>query len=424
MQPISDGMALPARKPEPEARTIYLPGLNGVRFLAAAAVFIHHAEQFKGFADLPHNYTNRWVHSFGPQGVDLFFVLSGFLITYLLAAELEQRGRISIPKFIFRRACRILPLYYLVITIGFLMLLVLWPVEESAGGIDAFVLAKRRQVMDHFWPILKLYLFMLPNLVYPRFDFVLFNSQAWSIGVEEQFYLVWPWILKFVRPGRWAHAFVGVIAVKLFVTSIAQDHLLKSYLYYARFEDMAVGALGGWLLFYHRDFIQKHLISRWLQPVAGPALVVVLGYGGTCEPAAPLLPPFCYMILLLHLTTSPYRYLNLEIKPFSYLGKISYGLYMYHILAIMISLRIVTQFASKVPPETFLDWLALNFPHYLLSAVITVGLAAGSYRFYESYFLHLKGKFGSLSTDESPAAPARGAAGEAPASREAVLAAS
>src|SRR4051812_8808331 len=71
---VTDAVPKRARVPG----TVHLPGLNGVRFLAAAAVFVHHAEQFKGFADLPNDYTNRWVHSFGPQGVDLFFVLSGF----------------------------------------------------------------------------------------------------------------------------------------------------------------------------------------------------------------------------------------------------------------------------------------------------------------------------------------------------------
>jgi peptidoglycan/LPS O-acetylase OafA/YrhL len=373
--------------------------------LAAAAVFIHHAEQFKQFARLPSNYHNRWIHSFGLQGVNLFFVLSGFLITYLLAAELKQAGRISILHFWFRRACRILPLYYLAVALGLTMLLIVWPVSDTAGGIDQFVETKRQEAMEHLKPILGLYLFLLPNLVTPPFNFVLFVSQAWSIGVEEQFYLVWPWILKFIPPVRWVHAFIAVIVVKLVATGMAENLLVRSYLFYARFEDMAIGGIGGWLLFYHKDFVKEHLVSRWLQPIAGPALIVVMGYGATLDSMAQLLAPCCYMILLLNVTTSPYRYVNLETKPLNFLGKISYGLYMYHILAIMISLRFVTLYASSEPSATWLEWFGVNVPYYTLSAVTTIGLAAGSYRFYESHFLKLKDRFGSLSSDQAPARP-------------------
>ena len=99
--------------------TIHFPNLNGLRFIAAFLVFIHHSEQIKGVFGMP----NYWksipaIFEIGKLGVHLFFVLSGFLITYLLFTEIDLASKINLKNFYVRRILRIWPLYFLLVFLG------------------------------------------------------------------------------------------------------------------------------------------------------------------------------------------------------------------------------------------------------------------------------------------------------------------
>mgnify|MGYP000751166612 CR=1 FL=1 len=116
------------------ASPIYFKGFNGVRFIAASAVIVHHIEEYKavylfGRDDL---WARPFVYQLGRLGVALFFVLSGFLITYLLLAEKQKTGTIAIRKFYIRRVLRIWPLYFLIV--GFVGLAT-DPDSRHASGI-------------------------------------------------------------------------------------------------------------------------------------------------------------------------------------------------------------------------------------------------------------------------------------------------
>src|SRR5262245_2566828 len=113
-----------AISPAPRAtkREIHFPGLNGLRFLGAYAVVIHHVEQYKQLLGMENIWGSSIVRSLGPQSVYLFFTLSSFLITFLLLKEQEQNGRISIRNFMLRRAVRILPLYYFIVLVAFFVM--------------------------------------------------------------------------------------------------------------------------------------------------------------------------------------------------------------------------------------------------------------------------------------------------------------
>ena len=102
---------------------IYFTGLNGLRFLAAMAVVITHIELIKGQMFCENLWsTNKLIFELGGLGVIFFFVLSGFLITYLLLEEKKVSGTVSVKKFYARRILRIWPLYYLIIVLGFFIL--------------------------------------------------------------------------------------------------------------------------------------------------------------------------------------------------------------------------------------------------------------------------------------------------------------
>ena len=94
---------------------LYFPNLNGLRFIAALLVIVHHIEQLKYIYGLPNNFSSSFVQIIGELGVILFFVLSGFLITYLLLEEEKRTTTIAVKNFYLRRVLRIWPAW---ITVG------------------------------------------------------------------------------------------------------------------------------------------------------------------------------------------------------------------------------------------------------------------------------------------------------------------
>ncbi|WP_374007765.1 acyltransferase family protein [Leifsonia sp. LS-T14] len=164
-------------------------GFDGVRALAALMVVFFH------FGGPKAAFTNGWI------GVQLFFVLSGFLITTLLLREERMNGRISLGNFWIRRLFRILPAYYLVLAVT-VLLLVAHGSFDDAGGPQSI------------W----FFVTMNPEFAPTAMNF----GQAWTIGIEQKFYLIWP-LLAFVfigpfllkRLAAWALLVVGVVACSL-----------------------------------------------------------------------------------------------------------------------------------------------------------------------------------------------------------------
>lgn len=170
------------------SKTVYFPGINGIRAIAAFSVIIAHIEVYKSLAGAPALLPAVLVHQLGHKGLSLFFVLSGFLISYLLLEELNQTSDIKLKKFYIRRILRIWPLYYLVVSVSFVILPHLLTFEPWN---DRFV--------SQYYIQLLFYFFMLPNFIYSIGGPIPFVSVLWSIGVEEQFYLSWPVLLKKIK---------------------------------------------------------------------------------------------------------------------------------------------------------------------------------------------------------------------------------
>ena len=195
---------------------IYFPNLNGLRFIAAFLVIIHHIEQIKSFLKID-NYLEviPFVGIIGKLGVVLFFVLSGFLITYLLLAEEQKYKKISIKKFYIRRILRIWPLYFLIILLSLLIL----------PNISIFTLPGFGKDVVHQYLFFKiiLYAVFFPNLVFTLFGMVPYAAHTWSVGTEEQFYLVWPIILKYFKKFRIVLMFL-IIFLYLIIAQVISSH--------------------------------------------------------------------------------------------------------------------------------------------------------------------------------------------------------
>src|SRR5438270_445539 len=172
---------------------IFFPGLNFVRAYAALGVVVWHMRQLMMLFRVPisepfYDALSR-VFPRGDDGVMLFFVLSGFLITYLLMAEQRRTGTVAVAKFYVRRVLRIWPLYFLLVLLGFAILpLVIGWEHYPYLGKD-----------ENFFGRLALYLVLMPNVAYALWPGGVPIGHLWSIGVEEQFYLLWPALMKWCR---------------------------------------------------------------------------------------------------------------------------------------------------------------------------------------------------------------------------------
>ncbi len=293
----------------------HLPQLDGLRALAILLVLLHHS--FGNWPALfPASFVSR-VAKFGWAGVDVFFVLSGFLITKILLAK--EPSVKSLKNFYTKRVLRIWPLYYGLLAITLLLF----------------------ALMHKSYPLLQSLVFVQNFL--PYFPKPGFFNQTWSLCVEEHFYLVWPFVVFFVRREALPWILVIVVIVSPLLRLYALNQGVSDKLLYMstqfRLDGIALGSLLA-LLIEVRSF-QKILTSKI------GIMVVASGLLGTVWLLSSLpendfgfhsawvysFIAFASLGLLLWAFSSDERsslYRLLTLTPLQYTGKISYGLYMIH----------------------------------------------------------------------------------------------
>jgi peptidoglycan/LPS O-acetylase OafA/YrhL len=341
---------------------IYLPGLNGLRAIAALSVIISHisiASPYFGLGNI-----GSW--AFAAQGVTLFFTISGFLITYLLLLE-KNKQDITVKKFYIRRVLRIWPLYYLYLFIA------------SVFIIEYF----------HFdFKSILFYIFLCANIPYIFGGALVLIAHLWSIGVEEQFYLFWPIIVKFTNKRLFFITLLLVgflVLLKFYVRYVTKNTLLSEFLNVNRFECMLIGALGAMLFLNNKSF--KRIISNFsLQLTAWLLLILIaLGKLNTPGPTEQVLMSLITLIIIVGQINARNKIVNLENRVFDFLGKISYGLYVIHPLVIFFLSKVFIEFQTDIYLKAFLV--------YSTSVAFTILLAHISYKYYETPFLKLKTQF-------------------------------
>lgn len=177
---------------------LFFNGLNELRAIAAILVVFHHTELQNGINSFRSNFKfmEYFVGNIGKNGVFLFFVLSGFLITYLLLKEKAQNKTIDLKKFFLRRIYRIWPLYYFIFIIAILLIPFLVANFEIFKE-DFYYYNRIVDSHNYGFKGILFYLFFMPNVALYSGYFMAGATQAWSVGVEEQFYLVWPLLVVF-----------------------------------------------------------------------------------------------------------------------------------------------------------------------------------------------------------------------------------
>jgi len=343
--------------------TKYFAGLDGLRCFSILAVIGYHA-----------NLTTTSLFQRGQFGVDLFFVISGFLITTLLLREQASTGRVSLSAFYLRRGLRIFPAYYFVIA---LYIGVVATLERNPEGQEFFQNLPAFLTYTSNW-------FVASDQFVPEGRVIFYF--AWSLATEEQFYLFWPsLIILFGR--RWflplaaiSGLMIADLAMQSLIRSGALDFGLNGNRAATSIEaPICLGCILAYVLHRPRSFAWAY---RWLgQAWALPALLLVLP--AVCASAAiPTL--MCYVVMALVVGACCIRPDSgagwlLSNAPVRYLGTISYGMYLLHMLSL--------NAAKKLTGGD--GWLFL-----FTGLAITILAATLSYRFLETPFLRLKERIG------------------------------
>ncbi len=353
----------------------YQPELDGLRFYAFLGVFVSHTlpaqRGFYSTVHLPFPWIWAGASKAGAAGVDLFFALSAFLITSLLLRELRETGTISLRRFYIRRTLRIWPLYFSVLALGVLL---------------AYTVPK--QTLP--WYYIAGLAFFVGNWVSavcgsPKS----IVAPMWTVSIEEQFYLLWPVLMKLLKPGGMAVAAASMfVLATLSQIGVVRAGLSGGYIYYGSLSRCAPLALGVLFALYADRLPRLTRTARGLLLSAGLvswliASAWLIDQPGTMDGRMVL------GRLLISLGAGAIffsclysRNVLLRAWWIVQLGKISFGLYMLHLSGILFSV-------SLLPGATGLRLLVLKG----FGLVVTILLALSSYRWIEAPFLRLKDRY-------------------------------
>jgi peptidoglycan/LPS O-acetylase OafA/YrhL len=373
-----------------------IPGLDGLRGIAFLLVFACHTDYFL----------------VGWTGVLLFFVLSGYLITnILLKMKAKFSGRDFFVKFYGRRFLRIFPLYYL-----YLLLMM------GVAGLFLWV-GYRINYMNEFYRQVPYAFVYIYNFFYASSTFTphKFLDHFWSLSVEEQFYIFWP-LLIFLTPEKWQKKlFLAVIVLTPFFR-LATAYALRSGAFPVFTGDIPLGIYP--LPWTHIDaFAMGAYISRYEIPKPKLQLAILLVLvplagltsqyisSGTLTPSGTLMDltslgytfpianalkhiwgysllNYLFAVLIYCVAREGLFVRSLEWKPLVYLGKISYGLYVYHFS--------MTWFAARIRDVVTVPEAQAKLLTALIAFALTLSIASLSYRFIEMPILNLKDRYFGL----------------------------
>lgn len=373
----------------------YLPNLNPLRFLAASLVIFYHVEHAltdNHYKSIEYNF---FPFNFGDTAVTLFFVLSGFLITYLLLKEKREQKSINIKRFYLKRIFRIWPLYYLIVMVSFAFF------NHHPFFFDNSI--TNRISFNH--PVLySIFLLLIaPNILLLKVRSLGYASPTWSIGIEEQFYLIWPWLMRkknylfyiltiilimfLLNAGFLQLISKWLVSIHIIHKNSAIDKLLlygnKFFTFWASFriDAMAIGAVGAYLVTYKNPLVVNTLFSKKFQIVMyGITIILFVFKDITGYQFYSLL----FMLIIINLACNKQSLISLNNKFLDYLGTISYGIYMYHSFFVMPAIKFVVLLLPgeiNMATELLIDFIVICG---------TVIISALSYHYLESYFLRLK----------------------------------
>jgi len=361
---------------------IYFKNLDVLRFVAAYMIVLLHCffgwqSQFGHPSIITANLSAHAlekleviIHKFA-FGVDIFFVISGFLITYLLLSEQEKTGKVDVMKFYIRRAFRIWPLYFLMILTAPLMSYFFF--EQSPGYLYQFLFLGNFDSINQGMKSVS-------------------TNHLWSICIEEHFYLFAPLLVAFLPVKRLPQILFGIIFMSFLFrayTALYTEHYgMTIYLHtLSRIDVLAIGSLFGYLYYHKKIQFNDPLPVRLIVYAVFLLIFFNVGYSECGTFFTATMKKYVFVLL------AAYWAGNFLFNPnakFSFrkpnylhsLGKISYGIYMFNPVMVFLVLKVFEKYSLQ--------------NYFLFLALVHAGVwvtANLSYHFLELPFLALKEKY-------------------------------
>lgn len=350
--------------------TRHFGSLDGLRFICIGAVLWHHASIMRTSETL--------ILKRGFTGVDFFFVISGFLITTLLLRERAARGEISLKGFYRRRILRIVPVYFFVVSCvaGYYILL---------KGETQYL-----EILPYYYLFLSNYLVQqIPTL-----------GITWSLSVEEQYYVVWPLLLIMLKPRWLPWVIAGLVCLNVLAVTGALAPLgirafavgpLYFKMFTATFAPILLGSAAALLLDNARGFVLAARLFgfRWMPWLLFALVLLLLQFlpnDLTGLPNLALHLAMTAMLISIVLREDNGMRGVLTISPIARIGQISYGIYLYHLLALDVTNRM---------------GFTAGWSQVLIYSALSILIAEISFRTLEAYFQRMRAKsVGSVGSAE------------------------
>lgn len=374
-----------------ESERIYYPQFDVIRFFAAFMIVIYHSYiAWRGWFGVPGllstgdfqtlsafgNHIDRFIKNM-PLGVDIFFFISGYLLTILLVMEKQRFGKVNISKFYIRRGLRIWPLYFFLIALA--PFIIIWLGEKQPEYWRTILLVNNFQTMA------------TQNWEYPFAHF-------WSICIEEHFYIIWPLLIAFVPFRKLIPAILALIGLswgyKIYTYIFLPANWYELYLH--TLSRMDVILMGGMLAVIYLKKPFEFRLNGYISAGLLATLVIILSFDDASDFSnmfnGVLRRPVYIALLALPMMDLLFNPSRRDFfgkrNPLLYLGKISYGIYMYGNILVPIVIK-----------KIMLAYSVYNMYFYFLMVfVLSIVIPIVSYEILEKPFLKLKQRFALVKT--------------------------
>lgn len=354
----------------------YYPALDGLRGIAILLVLLQHNFEFLN------------VNFYGWTGVDLFFVLSGFLITEILLCTLENQN--FFRNFYLRRILRIFPIYYFLL---FLSFFILPNINQFPAALDYY---SGNQIWH--WLYLQNWLYIFND---PFGTKILLHT--WSLAVQEQFYLIWPLLVMLIKKPKRLLITVLTLLISIAIIRTAlwklelTEFAYSTFYTFTRIDGLCIGSMIALLIKVKPGYIKRHFLK-----IIFLIAVLNIGFYFLKKSINYSLPYFAIVgyttlaiifgLIVHEVVAEKSKIISflLDRKILKFFGRISYGLYVYHWpVYLLLYPELQKMFETKFE--------ITKFQADLTSAIITTLIASIisflSYEFFEKHFLKLKTKF-------------------------------
>lgn len=352
------------------SRRFYRPEIDVLRFCGFLMVFLFHSIPLGN----PHRFLVM-ARTFAAGSVPLFFLLSSYLITTLLLIERRRTGQVNLRNFYVRRILRIWPLYF-----AFLAICATFGHLDASESISASGLVAYALLIGNWWSG-------------THGALSLMTGPLWTLAVEEQFYVVWPWLVHRLS-AKHVMAISGCVWIssQLGAAWLCHHHIDTLQFWVSTLSQLQFFAVGAIVAAFLNGSMPRFsvpariglLLAALAFIMAGtariPALHVQPSYG-SAGVAFVLIGPGVACLLLAFLGISLPRFAS----PFAALGRISFGAYVFH--------EAVLQYTAVLRQHVLHSQQGQIAIAWLVALPITIAIAWLSYRYFETPFLKLKSNF-------------------------------